>query len=139
VNWFSLDQIIAVNRGELPASKSGMSRFIAQTGWRTQSEKARKSNARGGGWLYHISLLPNAIQARLSLNTLVEPVLKVTPERQAMWHRYEGLSKDQKTGCETRLNVLLEIETLKSSGMGDTASARMVAALHKISLASLFN
>lgn len=139
MNWFSLDQIIAVNRGELPASKSGMSRFIAQTGWRTQPEKARKSNARGGGWLYHSSLLPDAIQARLSLNTLVEPVLKVTPERQAMWHRYEGLSKDQKTGCETRLNVLLEIETLKSSGMGDTASARMVAAQNNISLASLFN
>ncbi|MBL4733070.1 MAG: Mu transposase C-terminal domain-containing protein [Rhizobiaceae bacterium] len=139
MEWFNLDQIIAANRGELPISIGGLNKSIARAGWRLLKGMARKSPKRGGGWLYHVSLLPETIQARLSLNVVVETTPEVTAERQALWHRYDALSKAQKNVCETRLKVVLSVEQYLASGMGRTAAARVVAAENNISMASLFN
>ncbi|MFK5980849.1 MAG: transposase domain-containing protein [Rhizobiaceae bacterium] len=137
-DFYSLDQILEVNRGELPASKRGLNLKAKREGWSLQVGKSEKASRRGGGLLYHVSLLPGPVQARLSLAAMPEQ-LEQNEERQAAWLRFEGLSKAQKTRCEARLNLLHQIEKFKCSGMSETTAARLVANTESVSVASLFN
>jgi len=140
--WLTPDQILAANKGELPGTIRSLNRLAQKRGWRKQETKAKKAPGRGGGWLYHISLLPDPIQVRLTVAAQgaaqsEQPVNATS--RDDLWLNYERLSNVQKTRCEARLNTLQEVERLVKCGMGETSAARQVARNNKIALASLFN
>ena len=107
--------------------------------WR-QPGMGRKRDGRGGGWEYHVSVLPPAVRARLALASEAgRPETERAPRSAELWARFEALSERRKRTCEDRLNVILEAETLARAGLGETAAARRAARAAGVSPATVFN
>nr|WP_321459053.1 transposase domain-containing protein [uncultured Cohaesibacter sp.] len=98
--------------------------LAAKQGWRRKSEKARKREGRGGGWEYHIDLLPDMARARLAIET-GNPT--ETRGRNELWQYYEGLSKARKEACEHRLEAVETVEQFIGLGMSKTAAVTYTA------------
>jgi transposase InsO family protein len=127
---------------EIAAAQGVHQRAVNKTaqaaGWRTMEGKARKQTGRdgGGGWEYHVSLLPVAVQARLKVihdapanaNTDV-----ASDNRSALWARYEALSSYRKAACEGRLKAVSEVAGQIAAGLTKTAAVTLVAADRNVS------
>lgn len=126
--WFTSKELVEASLPDLPTTRQGMERLIIQNGWRA-SDKARQRSGRGGGFEYHVSLLPEAARLRLAVATQCqdgESPADVMARKDAIWARFNQLSKAQKATCEKRLNVLRKVETLvRLSGVSRTAAVAM--------------
>lgn len=134
--FFTPADIQLHNRGELPSTVRSFNRMVLEQGWRN-SDKARRAKQKGDGWVYHISLLPATIQARIKL--LENKPEETHPVKDELWTRYEKLSAKQKEQCETRLNILQEIETNTKAGMNETSAISLAAQSHGVSASTIFN
>jgi len=134
--WLTLAEIQLHNRGELPSAVRSLNRLAIEQGWRN-SDKAQKAKQKGGGWIYHVSLLPATIQARAKLQEVKPSAAK--PAKDELWMRYEKLSAKQKAQCETRLNILQEIEINTKAGMSETSAISLAAQSHGVSSSTIFN
>lgn len=127
--WLTSSEIAEAKLPDLPQTRKGIEKVIDQRGWR-EGEKARKRAGRGGGWEYHISLLPEAAQLRLALADAAqdgETPDDVLTRKNALWTRFNRLSKELKAVCETRLKVLVRVEELvMKAGVERTAAIAMV-------------
>lgn len=113
---------IAEAQGEKPLA---IYRLAEKQGWNKQAGgKARKRPGRGGGWEYHVSLLPDIARARLTIGVTAEEVKVKSSE---LWASYERLSKDRKHACERRLKVVDAVDDLMQGGMSETASITYVS------------
>ncbi len=140
--WFTVEEIAAAGSPALPGSARALNRLAERQGWR-HSDKARKHAGKGGGWEYHLSLLPGDTQARLTLiHDKPEPgracdEREAKGEREALWTRFEGLSKPQKAACEARLKAVFRFEELCSAGLGETAATAAAASEAGVSASTL--
>ncbi len=143
--FFSLAEILEAKAPGLPATRSGISRYVERQGWRSvglAAGKARKRSGRAGEWEYHISLLPEAAQARM----LVIHGLPVDEKKsgtdtasEALWRRFERLSNKQKRTAQQRLEAVIAVRDRRSGGLGETAAVALAANDHGVSGATLFN
>lgn len=126
--WFTSKELVEASLPDLPTTRQGMERLIIQNGWRA-TDKARQRSGRGGGFEYHVSLLPEAARLRLAVAAQCqdgESPADVMTRKDAIWARFNQLSKAQKATCEKRLNVLRKVETLvRLSGVSRTAAIAM--------------
>ncbi|WP_319496290.1 transposase domain-containing protein [uncultured Cohaesibacter sp.] len=99
--------------------------LAAKQGWRKQAGKARKRNERGGGWEYHIDLLPDMARARL---TVTSETTSDKSDRSELWRYFDGLSNARKKACERRLEAVETVQQLILLGMTKTAAVTYVAA-----------
>ncbi|WP_048648974.1 transposase domain-containing protein [Nitratireductor soli] len=139
--WFTIPELAAAHLPDLPQSKSGMDAYARAQGWK-HSGLARQAQRQGGGWEYHVNLLPPAAQARLYvLHDETPPPAdhEATKRRNALWERFEGLSKGQKDACEWRLQAVAKAEELRAGGICVDAAATMAARRFGVSRATLFN
>lgn len=140
--FFTPKEIMAVSQGELPLAKSSFDRFVKKSAWRADQSKARKQAGRegGGGWEYHISLLPSTIQSRL-LVIHGSPSNQNTDhegdERNAVWAAYNGLTAKNKKICAFRLECLMAVESKQKGGMNANAAMRIVAKEQDIAVSTL--
>lgn len=70
--WWTLPELAARNLPGLPGTKQGLAALSLRGGWRDAaradgSPLARKRRGLGGGWEYHVALLPLEAQAALGL------------------------------------------------------------------------
>ncbi|WP_244574569.1 DNA-binding protein [Cohaesibacter sp. ES.047] len=101
-----------------------INQLAARQGWRKQTGKAQKRAGRGGGWEYHLDLLPEIVRTRLAVSS--EPVEK-PKDRNESWQHFEGLSKARKEACERRLKVVDAVDQLIKGGMTETAATSYAA------------
>lgn len=123
-------------------SERAVNKMASKSHWRHQAGKARKRDGSGGGWEYHLSLLPHAAQARLkmALTAFATPKADTANDaRSKLWADYEALSKDRKSACEARLKAAAEVATLISGGLGETAAIAMAAKSHDVSPRAIRN
>lgn len=59
---FSSGEAIKARLPSLPKNSASFSTFVQKVKWREVPKKARKRQGSGGGWEYHVSLLPPADQ-----------------------------------------------------------------------------
>ena len=127
--WLTSAELAQAALPDMPQTRQGIETMIAQRGWR-ETEQARKRAGRGGGFEYHISLLPEAARMRLTLATSLqegETVEEAQARRNALWNRFNRLSKEQKAVCEKRLKVLARVEDLaQQPAIARTAAIAMV-------------
>jgi putative transposase len=145
-DWLTPAEIAAASLGEVPQSVRGLNRVILRDGWGSDAAKVRKAARRGGGFEYHVSLLPGAMRARLSL---ADSPLSDAQERvclpheggdsAARWSRFEGLPERHKQEAGKRLAVLARAEVLALGGMAGTVSVKAAAAESGVAAASLYN
>lgn len=137
--WFSPAEIVAAGAPELPGTVRTINNMAVARGWRADPAKARRATQRGGGWEYHISVLPPGARARLVLAVEPLPERKQSPASKALWARYEALSNRQKEECRRRLQALDLMEGHLSAGRTVTAAAALTANRFDTSPASIFN
>ena len=117
-------------------TERAVNQMASKSHWRHQDAKARKREGRGGGWEYHVSLLPQVAQARLMVIHSAPANAnrnKVAEARSKLWATYEGLSKDRKAACEGRLKVLADVALMMTGGLGETAAIAIAAKNHEVS------
>lgn len=130
--WFTISEFTAFGLPGLPQSVSKMNEYAIKQSWRKNREKCRKLNKRGGGYEYHISILPSEAKARLMV---VYGALDLNPcsaeeqRKRDAWARYEKLSNDHKVVCEQRLKALQYADDLRKGGLTLNA-ANIAAAVH---------
>lgn len=56
--WFSAEELAGLQLPGFPATKRGVHDFAEREGWHETPEKARQRSGRGGGYEYHVDLLP---------------------------------------------------------------------------------
>ena len=105
-------------------TERSINNLAKKQGWRGQGNKARKRPGRGGGWEYHVSLLPDMARARLTIGIGAE---EVKAQSSAAWIEYERLSTARKKACEERLKVVDAVADLVRSGMKETSSVAYVS------------
>ncbi len=140
--WFTIPELAAARLPDLPQTRQGLDVLARKEGWRLADGLARKAERRGGGWEYHVLLLPKAAQTRL----LVVHSAPANDDRDqqevkraAMWARFEALSSDQKAACTQRLNALVEADDLRKAGLSPSASMSVAAARAGVSGRTLYN
>lgn len=143
-NFFTAQQIMQASQGEMPKSVGGFNKAVAKLGWRHDGSKARKQSGRegGGGWEYHISLLPSSMQSRLLIahgSASNKNDDKTILNRDAIWLNYEKLSADHKEQCAARLACLVEVAALRELGMTVSAAQRQVAKERHVAVATISN
>lgn len=135
--WLTAGECVGLP--DMPGSMSGIDAHIKAGGWR-HSGLARRREGRGGGWEYHISLLPPAAQARIAILQMDRAAEdEVTRQRKkALWERFEALSNCQKAACEKRLQAVTRAQMLREAGMPVNAAAIMAARECDVGRASIF-
>ncbi len=134
--WFSPEQILTHNRGELPETVRSFNRLAEQSGWRGDDGKAKPAQQKGGGWLYHLSVLPAAIQIRLEA---AQAPQDETTKRNAVWENYEKLSAKHKEKCQRQLQIVDRQEQFVLAGHNEIVAARMAGKEYGVSGSSIFN
>lgn len=137
--WFTATDISAAQLPSLPHSRQGVEKLAKAEGWR-HSDRARKREGKGGGWEYHVSLLPASAQAHLAI-LQTEPGRDPAAQarKDALWARFNALPNDQKATCETRLKALSEVEDLCSAGLTRSAAITVAANKAGFAIRSLYN
>ncbi|EFM58334.1 MULTISPECIES: transposase domain-containing protein [unclassified Brucella] len=142
--WFTIPELAAHKLPGLPQTQQGMDLLAKNSGWKHIEGKARKAERRGGGWEYHIDLLPQSARTRL----LVVHSAPANDDRDAeaekkaaLWARFNALSEDIKAECEKRLEVLTFVEELLRAGVTVDMESALKVAVRKygVSRASIYN
>ncbi|MGV2183654.1 transposase domain-containing protein [Rhizobium rhizogenes] len=115
--FLTFNELLALSLPGLPASLSGFAKKAKAEGWRANPALFCKADGRegGGGFKYHVSLLPKEARDRLTFitaDTTDAETKAVKARKDALWARFNKLSKDHKAICETRLKVLRRVEEL---------------------------
>lgn len=130
--WFTAGELAELKLATLPETESALIRFVKRQDWQSTS-LARKRKGRGGGWEYHIDLLPEparkALDARFNierLNAGLPSVQKNSPvSEQATLAKADG---SQRKSAEARKQILQMVEQLVVRGMSyDKAVLGLVA------------
>ena len=140
--WFGRAEIAAAACGALPANQGALSRHIEQAGWQDDPRRCRPKGGRGGGFEYHVSLLPADVQARLMAGEALTAADDQSPAeaRSAeLWRRFEALPETAKAKARTRLAAVQRIETLSAGGMTRQLAVALVAKETAASASTLWN
>ena len=138
--WFTAKELADAKLPGMPATRAGIEKVGERQGWRA-SAHVRKRAGRGGGFEYHISLLPNAAQARLHVaHAEVEHKQETASAtaRKALWAKYEALSKPHKLACEMRLKALLKVREMIDAGVTARTAFEVVSKMEGVSQRVLY-
>lgn len=130
--FFTVSEIASA----MGVTNQAASKVAVTSGWRHQDGKARKREGRGGGWEYHLSLLPKSAQANLMMVHAAPANANADTEQEArskLWATYEALSKERKAACEARLNVVVQVASFIGGGLSETGAITMAAKYHDVS------
>jgi putative transposase len=140
--WFTLPELSAQPLPDLPATARGLTKLAERDGWRHLDGKARRAQRQGGGWEYHVSVLPAAAQARLMM-LFSAPANDdrdlIAEKSAALWARFEALPTAQKAAAETRLKAVQHAFELEFQGHKTAAAAAIAAHAAGVSVRSVFN
>lgn len=147
--WFSADELAALNLPGLPAQKRKVNERAAKDGWALRTGAngeplARPRKARGGGLEYHVDVLPAA--ARMAIQAagvaVAADIHAAPPERQRQspsWRWYDGASDEVKSKARQRLQTITLIEAYERAGMTRSAAVASAAARDGVSVATVWN
>lgn len=139
--WFTPTEILSAAMPPLPDTLAGLNAFIIERGWRRDTERARVRFGRGGGYEYHISLLPVAMRAALlsidgqAIEEAVEQASR--PIRSALWAGFDRLTEAAKAKATQRLAAVQGVFAA-SEGVTRQAAVATTAAAHGVAASSLW-
>lgn len=140
--YYTIAELIASNLPDLPRTEKSLDN-LARTKWRGDEAMARRVAGKTKPvWEYHYSLLPQTAQTRLlivhSAPANDDRDLKAE-KRQALWRKFDALSREHKAACEARLALVLEIMRLTSAGVQTLAAISMAAKGRSVSRRTYYN
>ncbi|WP_269220957.1 DNA-binding domain-containing protein [Brevundimonas vesicularis] len=136
--WWTAQELAMQTLPGLPSTKRKINEMAAQQGWAGRVNTAgvrlaRPRKGRGGGLEYHYTVLPVPAVAALSARGLVmnQGAQAVVVPASEAWKAFDALPDDKKAKARFRLDVLREIEALRTAGASATGAVAQVVALHK--------
>ncbi|MEN5278726.1 transposase domain-containing protein [Brucella sp. TWI432] len=117
--WYTIPELAAQKLPGIPQSRQGIELVAQNSRWKHIEGKARKADRRGGGWEYHVDLLPQSARTRLLVvhEVPANDDCDVEAEQKVkLWARFEALSSEHKARCERRLETLLYADDLRRGG-----------------------
>lgn len=133
--WWTLSELGEARLPGLPGSMQGVHKIAIRGSWTTKAAPdgralARRRQGRGGGWEYHVSLLPLRARRELEMReiraALAEPETRPTPGDGEAWAAYERKPAGVRQEAERRMRALMEWERLTDGGMSaGQATARL--------------
>lgn len=125
--WFKPADIIGTGSPSIPSDLSAFNRLVLAAGWRTDRARSRPAEGQGGGWEYHITLLPPDVQSRLLAATLVDRhAAPLDTRSKLLWQAFEALSQKGKDEAAARLAVVDRVD-LVTKAIGRQAAIAAVA------------
>lgn len=105
--------------------------------WREDAALSRRRAGKGGGFEYHVDLLPAELRARLTL-AQAPAEERAAIERSAVWERFDTLPDKHKAEASRRLDILAAAELLEAGGLRSTAAAKQAARDAGVAASSVF-
>lgn len=134
--WYTAAELAEAKLPGLPQSQRGINMFIEKTGARSTG-MARQRAGQGGGFEYHYRVLPDVARQKLAfLNTELPP--ERTDASKLLWRKYEALTTKQKEICQKRLDVIVDVEGMRASGISADLAVRHAAHRADISVATYY-
>ncbi len=137
--WFTAAEILPVGPPSLPPTRRGLMQLIEREAWRDDPRRARRARlrgGRGGGYEYHLSLLPADVQARL-----IAQQTPRDPGREArsynLWAAFDRLPDKAKVQARERLAIVQRVELL-AAGMARRVAVALAASEAKVSTSSVW-
>lgn len=142
--WFSAAELADLALPGLPANKRMINRRARDERWATRigpddALLMRARNARGGGYEFHMALLPSEAQIELARRGIAPMPEQHIGVQQTDWQWYEAQSRKTKKEAERRAKIVAEIELLVRSGSTKSAAIASAATTHKAGKATLWN
>ena len=136
--WWTAQELAMQTLPGLPSTKRKINEMAAQQGWAERTNAtgvrlARPRKGRGGGLEYHYTVLPVQAVAALAARGLVmnQGAQAVVVPASEAWAAFDALPDDKKAKARFRLDVLREIEALRTAGASATGAVAQVVALHR--------
>jgi putative transposase len=153
--WFTATELAAENLPGLPATRVGLQKRARQAGWENADREGtgwRTRAGRGGGVEYHICNLTEAQQAALAVRypaeargeaTRMASLPRTTTQdalvRAERWEWFDAKPDRIKAIAQHRLQVLLAVKALRSTGTPKLRAMQQVADQHGCTVQSLYN
>lgn len=149
--WFTPAELYGLPG--IPADSKGFTRWVKRNDIRTPEKAWSTTNPRGtwrirrdrgGGYEYHISVLPSAAKAKLVL--AAQPKATPAPKasrsdlsRSELWRWFDALPEHKKAVAQQRLDVLQAVETLYRAGVSKDVAVMQAATRNGVSTSSIYN
>lgn len=134
--WWTAQELAMQTLPGLPSSKRKINEMAAQQGWGERTNAtgvrlARPRKGRGGGLEYHYTVLPVPAVAALAARGLVmnQGAQAIVVPASEAWAAFDALPDDKKAKARFRLDVLREIEALRTAG---ASPKRRAAAIRRM-------
>jgi hypothetical protein len=137
--WFTPAEILPFAADPLPSAMASLQEYILRQGWRADRKRARVRFGQGGGYEYHISLLPLAVRSALTaVPGDVELAGNPDAPQSPLWQAFERLPEASKGKALHRLSV---VQTVLASGDGVTRQSAVASAAstHGVAASSVWN
>jgi transposase InsO family protein len=110
--WFSPQELADLALREFPTSKRGWNEFIDAHDWLSQKGKVRRREGSGGGFEYHISLLPAAARLELATREVAASEVPFAAAAEAAADpQAEALTSTAREARDARLALLAAVDT----------------------------
>ncbi|WP_342588554.1 transposase domain-containing protein [Pleomorphomonas carboxyditropha] len=139
--WWMLSDLAGMHLPGLPPSERQLQRTALEI-WKPTAALVRRATGRegGGGYEYHISLLPQEAQNRLRfVADLAALQDKSDDERSALWQRFEGLPEDHKAIARQRHEAVRLVDEVRRSGASNTEAIQLAVVRFGVSRRSIYN
>lgn len=127
-DWFTAIEILPFAGEALPGSLAGLTEHAVRDGWRRDAKRSRVRFGQGGGYEYHVSLLPAEVRARLAAYDEAMPASVLETGAPAvlspLWAAFEGLSNKSQVAARQRHAAVTAV-----SSYGDQISRQAAVAL----------
>jgi len=134
--WYTLAELAAAKLPGLPHTVPALNNMAARRGWRDDAAKVRRLEGRGGGYAYHVGVLPADARARLAFLDASPPPPEAVSK--LLWRAYEALTEAQRATCRRRLDVLLTWEEMRAAGMSARQATAYCTIQHEVASSTLY-
>ncbi len=143
--WFTIAELAELRLPDMPSSVSKVHELAIRLNWKA-GEHCRKLERRGGGFEYHMSLLPHRAQVKLSAILHKDEAREETREKRKRlyWTAWEAMTDEHRTICHFRHNVLTTVEAaLEKDRLSGTPSRKeailaTVLGKHEVSVSTYY-
>lgn len=116
MSWLSVSDILALQAPSLPTSRRGLEQRIDAEGWAEDTRLCRPRKGRGGGYLYHVDLLPEDAQTIWMKLTPAERQTPAEGARSELWRRFEKLPRKTQDIARDRHAAVVRVDNLVTEG-----------------------
>ncbi|MBM3929317.1 MAG: DDE-type integrase/transposase/recombinase, partial [Sphingomonadales bacterium] len=143
--WWTAADLAELGLAGLPRSKRKINDRAADDNWACAVDDrgmplARRRDARGGGWEYHVSLLPAAARAdlvRRGLSIAADEIAE--PPVSAGWQWLAAQSDSVRADAQRRVEIVAQAEAFEAAGMTRSAAVGAAADAAGVSQQTLWN